>query len=163
MNLFQTNFKKLSLILAAVASSTAICSRAIAADTIFELDAGAERETDRVFVFDTVPSNSSTDFANGKTFTVLDGSAHDLSGTIDHLTDRLGQTNGDSCCGPDSESFFAGPAGAEDNLRIQLDLEVDVSIVYQATDLTKSSLNYLRMRRRETARSVITMTQTQDS
>ena len=128
MNLFQTNSKKTSLILAVVVSSTAICSRAIAADAIFELDAGADRETDGVFVFDTVPSNSSTDFANGKTFTVLDGSSHDVSGTIDHLTDGLGQTNGDSCCGPDSESFFAGPAGAEDNLRIQLDLEVNVPI-----------------------------------
>ncbi|MDG2401441.1 MAG: hypothetical protein P8M04_12805 [Akkermansiaceae bacterium] len=128
MNTPQNNYRKLLLIVTTVLSSTLVSNRAMGADAIFELDAGADRETDGTFVFDTIPSNSSTDFANGKTFTVLDGSSHDVSGTIDHLTDGLGQTNGDSCCGPDSESFFAGPTGAEDNLRIQLDLEVNVPI-----------------------------------
>ena len=128
MSLFQATYQKMSLIILTIMSITFISNRVMAADAVFELDAGADREVEGIFVFDTVPSNSSTDFANGKTFTVLDGSSHDVSGTIDHLTDGLGQTNGDSCCGPDSESFFAGPAGAEGNLRIQLDLEVSVLI-----------------------------------
>jgi hypothetical protein len=70
--------------------------------------------TDGTFLFTDVPSNSSTDLANGRTFTVLAGTQH-ASGPISNLTNGKAQTNQDSV----AESFFAN---GTDNIRIQLDL-----------------------------------------
>lgn len=71
--------------------------------------------TDGTFVFTEVPSNSSTDLANGKPFVVLDGIPSSASAPISALTDGPAQTNSDSV----AESFFANGTS---NIRVQLDL-----------------------------------------
>jgi hypothetical protein len=96
-----------------------------AIDPVFERDGGTDRETDGTFVFDTVPSNSSTDLASGLGFVVLDGSANANSGPISYLTDGPAQTNWDSCCGTEGETWFASDTG---NTRIQVDLGASVAI-----------------------------------
>jgi len=65
------------------------------------------------FVFPTVPSNSSTDFANGRPFILLDG-LQSGSG-LANLTDGVGQIDSDE----PADSFFARDAS---NVRIQIDL-----------------------------------------
>ena len=87
-----------------VLASLAILLPSVAAQVSVttEVDYGADREATGTFVFDTVPSNSSTDLANGLTFKVLDGSPHAASGPISVLTDGSAQMNWDSV----PESFF---------------------------------------------------------
>ena len=77
---------------------------------------GAARETSGTFVFANVPSNSSTDLANGLTFAVLAGNPHRASGPIKVLSDGLAQRNWDSV----PESFFA--TDDTTNIRIQVKL-----------------------------------------
>jgi hypothetical protein len=79
---------------------------------------GTNPSTTGTFMFppNTVPSNSSLDLANGKTFTVLAGAAN-AAGSISNLTNGLAQKNQDSV----AESFFA--ADNNNGIRIQMDLE----------------------------------------
>lgn len=95
-------------------STTAVVAQ-VAVNT--EVDFGLDRETTGTFVFATVPSNSSSDLANGLTFDVLAGSPNPASGAIAVLTDGGAQTNFDSV----PESFFATDNST--NIRIQVKLQ----------------------------------------
>ena len=81
-----------------------------------ERDYGTDRETTGTFVFDTVPSNSSADLAQGLTFAVLAGKPNRNSGPISVLTDGGAQKNWDSV----PESFFA----TDDNTNIRLQVKL---------------------------------------
>lgn len=108
------------LFLPALAALSLLLTSALAAQTtatvLIERDYNTDRETNGTFVFDTVPSNSSKDLAQGRSFAILAGSANRNSGPISVLTDGTAQKNWDSV----PESFFA----TDDNTNIRLQVKL---------------------------------------
>ncbi|MEE2886565.1 MAG: hypothetical protein VX951_03950 [Planctomycetota bacterium] len=107
-----------------VLASLAILLPSVSAQVLVttEVDYGSDRETNGTFVFATVPSNSSTDLANGLTFKVLAGSPHGASGPISVLTDGSAQKNWDSV----PESFFTTDDTTHIRIQVQFASVYDI-------------------------------------